>query len=221
MTESTEETQEPSLGPACLVLGILGLAFLCAFCAFSSWFMFSDQYPHAVKGIDQQLIPWVESCQLADADKQEIVRELRELIPQLEERAIDKRQLTRLRNCLQDNPVLIWGGVQSILAQGHDSELNETEKATLVRVSQRLLRAGAERKIGRNDLEFAIQNCAKVREDGQSLEVVDELTEDQIREYMERAEQLVEQNDVPNEPYPKTAAEAFAILIDSALDISE
>lgn len=212
-----EEHQEPSLGPACLVIAILSLATFCAVCAFGSWFTFSDQYPLAEKGITQQLIPWVETSQLAETDRDAIVQELNDLIPMLREESIDKRQLTRLHNCLQDNPVLLWGSIQEIEKQAGNTELTETEQTTLTRVTQRLLRAAAERKLGRNDVEFAIQNCAQVREDGQSLEIVAELNADQIREYMSRAEQLVEQNGIPNEPFEKSAAEAFSFLIESAL----
>ncbi len=211
--------QEPSLGPACLVVAILSLAVMSAFCAFSAWFMFRDQYPLAVDAINKQLIPWIESCQLAPEDKRQIIAELNDLVPPLENRTLSKRQLTRLRNCLQDNPVPLWGGVQSIIAQAPDSGLTETELQTLQRVSERLLRAAAERKLSRNDLEFTIQNCSRVRQDGQSLEVVDNLTAEQIREYMTRAEQLVEENGIPNEPYEKTPAEAFGILIDAALQV--
>jgi hypothetical protein len=68
--------KEPSMGPACLVISILALAVFCAFCGIGSWVMFSDQYPLAEKGITQQLIPWVETSQLAADDKASIVRQL-------------------------------------------------------------------------------------------------------------------------------------------------
>lgn len=182
--------------------------------------MFSDQYPLAIKGINVQLIPWIKTSQLKESDQQVIIAKLEELLPQIESRSISNQQLTRLHNCLQDNPVLLWGAVESIVAQGNAMEaLTETEKETLERVTQRLLHGAAIRKLGRNDLEFAIQNCSRVREDGQSLEVVDGLSPEQVREFMQRSEQLVEQNGIPNEPFDKTAGEAFAILVESALTV--
>ncbi len=211
------DAKEPSLGPACLVVSILLLASFCAVCGIGSWFMFSDQYPYAEKGITQQLIPWVETSQLAEEDKRSIVRQLTALLPTLQSREIDRHQLTRLHFCLQDNPVLLWGGVQSILQQAKNSDLGETEKEAVERVSQRLLRMAANRQLSRRDLEFTLQNASRVREDGASIEVKHDLTAAQIREYMTRAEQLLAKFDVPNEPYEKTPAEAFAILIDKAL----
>lgn len=212
--------KEPSLGPACLVIVILGLALFCAFCGFGSWMMFNDQFPYAEKGIEQQLIPWVEQSQLATVDKESIVGQLQDLLPVLRERSITKEQLLRLRNCLQDNPILMWGGVQSILAQAETSDLTETERLTLERLSQRLMLLATERGLGRNDLEFTLQPCAVVRQDQLGLEVTSELTGDQIREFMKRAEQLVNQNEVPNMAFEKTPREAFKILIDASLDVS-
>ncbi len=208
---------EPSLGPACLVVSILFLAAFAAVCGIGSWFVFSDQYPYAEKGITKQLIPWVQTSQLAEADKRSITSQLNDLIPLLRSREIDKRQLTRLHYCLQDNPVLLWGGVQSILLQAQASDLSETERSALERISQRLLWLATDRKLGRRDLEFTLQNCSEVRPDGASIEVKRDLTAEQIRDFVSRAEKLVQSFDVPNEPYEKTAAEAFAILIDKAL----
>lgn len=211
--------KEPSLGPACLVVAILLLASFLAIGGFLSWFVFSDQYPLAVRGISQQLIPWVETSQLAEADKRSIIRQLEALLPRLQARELDQQQLTRLHYCLQDNPVLLWGGVQSILIQARDSsELSQTEKETIERLSQRLMRMATDRQLGRRDLEFTLQNASKVREDGASIEVKPQLTPAQIRDFMTRAEQLLAKYDVPNTPYEKTPAEAFEILIDKALN---
>ena len=214
-----ENLREPTLGPACLVISILLLAVFCSVCAFGSWFMFSDQYPLAERGITVQLIPWIETSQLSVEDKESIIADLNALLPQLRERTINQRQLTRLHNCLQDNPVLLWGCIQAILSQAEQAGLTETEQAALIRISQRLLRAAAERKIGRNDVEYAIQNCAQVRENQQSLQITEQLNAGQIREYMQRAEQLVEQHEIPNESYDRTPGEAFRALLDKALDV--
>lgn len=210
--------KEPSLGPACLVVSILGLAVFCAVCGIGSWFIFSDQYPYAEKGITKQLIPWVETSQLDEADKRSIVQQLNALIPLLQAREISKQQLTRLHYCLQDNPVLLWGGVQSILLQAPKLDLSETEQEAVQRISQRLLRMATDRDLSRRDLEYTLQNCSRVRADGASIEVNDDLTAAQVREFMTRAEQLLSQHDVPNEAYDKTPSQAFAILIANALN---
>lgn len=218
--DNAPEPKEPSLGPACLVIAILAMAIFCIICGLGSFLTFRDQYPLAEQSITRQLIPWVQSSQLAADDKRQIVAQLQALIPRLQAREISTQQLTRLHYCLQDNPVLLWGGVQSILAQAATVGLTETELAAVERISQRLLWMATDRQLSRRDLEFTLQNCATVREDGTTIEVRDDLSADEIRNFMTRAEQLFKNHDVPNQAYDKSPAEAFAILIDKALDTS-
>ena len=213
-TESDSQTpSEPSLGPACM-----GLAAFAAVCGIGSWIVFSNQPDLAVKAIQKQLIPWVETSQLAPGEKQSIVEQLNELVVKVESGSLDKNQLVRLRNCLQDNPVLLWGGIQSIEQQAQATGLTETEIESLLRLNQRLLRMAAERKMGRGDLEFTLQEVSDVRSDGSHLLVRSDLKADQIRSYMRRAEALLGRDNIPNEPYQKSPSEAFAILVEAALD---
>ena len=211
--------REPSLGPACLVLSILGLASFSAFCAFGSWVVFANQYPIAVQAIQKQLVPWVETSQLATEDKRSIIEQLDAIVVLLNAQSIDKQQLSRLRNCLQDNPILLWGGIQSIEHQAGAAGLTDTELQSLRRLNQRMMRAVTERKIGRRDLEFTLQELSVVDRQGINLEVRSNLSADQVRSYMKRAENLVSRSQIPNEPFEKSPAEAFAILVEAALDI--
>ena len=220
--------KEPSLGPACLVVAILSLAVFFAVCAFGSWFMFADQYQYAEPAIKEQLIPYVEQSSLATEDRESILRQLEALLPKIRNKEMDSKQLYRLRNCLQDNPVLLWGVVQSVIAQaqklsvesgGGSDGMTAVELEALQRIEGRLLRAAAERKIGRNDLEITLQSCAVLAKDQSGLEVKPDLTPTQIREFMTRAEQLIKNQNIPNEPYEKTPADAFEALINAALEL--
>jgi hypothetical protein len=210
---------EPSLGPACLVVTILSLAAFTAICGIASWFVFANQPELAKKAIEKTLVPWVEKSQLSPADKESIVNQLEGLVVRLENDEFSKQELTRLRNCLQDNPVLLWGEIQSIEYQAAGAGLTDTEVETLRRVNQRLLRMATERTLGRNDIEFTIQQLSEVSEQGDSLEVRSDLTAEQIRQYMQRAENLFVRSKVPNEPFEKTPAQAFEILIKAALNV--
>ena len=217
-SDPAAELKEPSLGPACLVITILGLALICIVCGFGSWFMFRDQYPLAKKGITVQLIPWIETSQLSDEDKASITAQLEALIPKIEPDQMDTQQLTRLHNCLQDNPVFLWGGIELIQAEAANAGLTPTEQEALDRICDRLLRATAERKLGRTNLEFTIQNCSEVRPQAQSLDVVTPLTAEQIREFMERSEQILDGMEIPNEPYEKSASQVFQMMVNDALN---
>ena len=216
--EKATGPKEPSLGPACLVISILGLAVMSSVCAFGSWIVFSDQYPLAEKAIEKQLIPWVESSQLAADDKESILTQLQNLSVQIGQREVDKEQLLRLRNALQDNPVLLWGGVQSILAQAPQRELSATELEALARIERRLMRAAAMRRLSRNDLEFALQGLTVVRQDGLSVEVRPDLSAEDIRRFMKSSENLLNANDIPNEDFELSPAQTFELLIDKAME---
>ena len=118
-----------------------------------------------------------------------------------------------------DNQFLLWGFIDSIIELAPEAGLTEVEQEALQRVSQRLLRSAAERKLSRGDLEFTLQSCSKVRDDGQSVEVVGPLDVKQVREFMKRAEQRLDNLEIPNEPYEKSPTDAFKTLIEKALTL--
>ncbi len=208
---------EPSLGPACVTISILALGTFAILCSFGSWLAFSNQPKMAVQSIENQLIPWIDGSQLALEDRQAIILQLKMLVGELKAEKFDSHQLSRLHNCLQDNPVLLWGGIQSMENQAQGAGLTETEIGSLRRLDQRLLRSASERKLGRRDLEFTLQEVAEVRSDRSNLVVRDGLSAEQIRSFMTRADSLVSQYNIPNEPYEKTPAETFELLVQSAL----
>lgn len=217
--DSEAPLKEPSIGPACLVVSMLGLAVFLAICSFGSFFFFSDQPTLAENGITQQLIPWVESSSLSPADKQPILAELQNVVEKIRSRELTSRQLSRLKNALEDNPVLLWGTVEGVLAQADDVGMSEVEVEASKRVSQRLLRAAAERKLSRNDLVFFLEGCTHARADMQGLEINTPLTAPQIREFLSRSERFLDGVEVSKEPYEKSVPEVFRGLIEEALTV--
>ncbi len=204
--------------------------------------MFADQYKYAEPAITDQLIPYVEQSALATEDRESILLQLEALIPKIRNKEISQQQLYRLRNCLTDNPVLLWGVVQSVVDQanklsvdagGGKDGMTAVELEALHRIERRMLRAAADRKIGRNDLEITLQSCAVLAKNESGLEVKPDLTPTQVREFMTRSEQLINriekisdrdnpdqsQPGSPIEPYEKTPADAFEALIRSALEV--
>lgn len=198
---------------------MLGLAIFMAVCAFGSFFFFSDQPALAERGITEQLVPWVESSTLAPADKQAILAELQEVVEKVRSRELTSRQLSRLKNALEDNPVLLWGTIEGVLAQADEAGMSEVEIEAGNRVQQRLLRAAVERKLGRNDLVYFLEGCTHVRSDGQGLEVNSSLTAAQIQEFLNRSERFLDGVKVSKEPYEKSVPEVFQNLIEQALSV--
>lgn len=216
---ANEKLPEPSMGPACLVIVILMLAAGCAFCAFGSFFFFSDQAALAEKGVTRQLIPWVEQSNLRPDDKRQILESLRDTVEQVRQRTLTSRQLSRLKNALEDNPVLLWGTVEDVLLQAPQAGLSEVEQQAAQRVTQRLLHAAALRKLSRNDLEYTLAPCVRGRADGMGIEALSPLTAEQLKEFINRAEKITDGTEIPDEPYEKSLPEVFRGLLNDALSV--
>jgi hypothetical protein len=214
-----DKKQEPSLGPACLVVVVLGVAALIAVCSIASFFVFQDQPALAEKGINQLLVPWVESSDLAPAYKQQILSDLADVVEQVRSRQLTSRQLTRLRTVLEDNPVLLWGTVEQVLAKAEQAGLSPVEIEAAQRIQQRLLRSAAERKLGRNNIVFMLEKCTHMRADGQAPEVNEKLTDKDIRDFLSKAEKFCDGMKVSSEPFEKSPPEVFRGLIDEALSV--
>ncbi len=215
----SELPPEPSLGPACLVVVILALAVVCIVCAFGSWFMFSDQPAMAERGIQVQLIPWVQASSLSPEDKASIVRQLEDMTTLVRSRQLTTIQLSRLKNCLEDNPALLWGAVEEILRQGKDVGLTDTELEAAQRTAQRLLRMTAQRKLSRNDMEFALDKCIQRTADRTGIEVVDPLTGEHVREFSKRGQQLADAQKIPFDPYEKRPSQVLEAMLKEALSV--
>lgn len=214
-----ERLPEPSMGPACLVIVVLTLAVFSALCAFGSFFFFSDQPALAQRGINEQLIPWVETSNLSPPNKREILADLEDAVERVKSRQLTSLQLSRLKNALEDNPVLLWGTVEAVMAQADDAGMPAVEIEAGKRVTQRLLRAAAERKLGRNDLVYTLEGCTHARADGQGLEANSPLTATQIRDFLGRAERFADGMKISTEPYEKSVPEVFRGLIEEALSV--
>lgn len=215
----TQPSREPSLGPACLVVVILLLAVACIVCAFGSWFLFSDPSAMADKGITQQLLPWVEQSNLPAADKRSILNQLNEVVSLVRSRQLNSRQLNRLKNCLEDNPVLLWGSVNEVQMQATAAGLSEVEVEAAKRTAQRLLRMTRDRQLSRNDLEFILEKCVEQRGGGLGLAVRSPLTAQQIREFSTRGQQLADAAKVSLDAFEQSPAEVFESMLKAAMKV--
>ncbi len=161
----------------------------------------------------------MESSNLSPGDKREIVSDLQETVDKVKTRKLSSLQMARLKSVLEDNPVLLWGNVEGVLARAKEAGLSDLELESSQRITQRLLRAAAMRKLGRNEIVYMLESCTHTRPDGQGLEVNDQLTAENIRLFLSRAEKFVNGMDVPNEAFEKSVPATFRGLIDEALDV--
>jgi len=86
------ESGDVSLGPACMVVSMFGLAFLCIVVAFMSFMLIGKQGSRAAYAVREQLIPWVDQSDLSNSDQTMIIDELQGLASQMERNESKKRE---------------------------------------------------------------------------------------------------------------------------------
>lgn len=218
-TTQTVENKEVPLAPACLVVVIIFSVIMSVVCAGLSWYLNQNQSENAARALREQLIPWVQQSALEPTDKEAISAELNQLAVQMDSKDLNEGELRRLRFCLTDNPVLLWGFVQAAVGKiESSSELTDIEKEQARLTADRLLRLVAERKLTRSALEFSLQTVTLARSDGSGLVVKDNPTTDDLRTFVKRGAQQADGLQSSKEPYEKSPAQVFHMMIESALE---
>jgi hypothetical protein len=207
-----------SLGPACLVVVIVGLLIFSIGMVAVSVYLMSNQSMRAASAIRENLIPWVEESSLEPADRQGIIDELEVLIIDLENERLDSRQLTRLKYRLEDQPMHQWGVIQGIVAKLPETGLTEQEQTAVRQESNRLLRTASEGRLGMPKMEFVLQPVATkdMSTASERLTLKPDVTDSEIREYLTRAKNVSDKSEITTKPYTKSLVEAYRGLIDDA-----
>lgn len=218
-TAQTPENKEVPLAPACLVVVIIFSVIMSVLCAFLSWYLNQNQSENAARALREQLIPWVQQSPLEPTDKEAISSELNQLAAQMDAKELNEGELRRLRFCLTDNPVLLWGFVQAAVGKiERSSELTDIEKEQARLTADRLLRLVAERKLTRSALEFSLQPVTLARSDGSGLVVKDNPTTEDLRMFVKRGAQQADGQQASKDTYEKSPAQVFHMMIESALE---
>lgn len=218
-TAAPETNKEVPLAPACLIVVIIFAVIMSVVCAFLSWYINQNQSENAARALKEQLIPWVEQSALEPTDKAAISSELNELARQMEAKELNEGELRRLRFCLTDNPVLMWGFVQAAVGKIQQStELTELEKEQASQTADRLLRLVSEAKLTRSALEFTLQTVTLARSDGSGLVVKDNPTTEDLRTFIKRGAQQADGLKASTEAYDKSPAQVFRMMLDAAME---
>ena len=106
--------KDVSLGPACLVVFVVGLMLICIAVAYMSFMLTGNQGPRAARALREQLIPWVDDSALSKTDQAAIIDELNDLASKMDRGDLTSRQLSRLGIRLTDSTVLQWGVVEDV-----------------------------------------------------------------------------------------------------------
>lgn len=212
------ESGDVSLGPACMVVSMFGLAFLCIVVAFMSFMLIGKQGARAAYAVREQLIPWVDQSDLSNSDQTMIIDELQGLASQMERNELTARQLTRLNARLSDSTVLQWGVVEETVRRVRASEsFTQEEKEDVARTADRWLRCAGEGRLAMTEMEFAYQGCGLKEPKTGRLSLRKDVSDDQIRELHRRMLAICDKYKISKEPYEKSVSQVFHSMIEDGL----
>jgi len=172
----------------------------------------------ASSALKAQLIPWVETSSLSDADRKSIVERLNELVDDMDAERLNGRQLSRLNFRLSSAPIFQWGVVEEIERQALAStELSDTEKQAMSAACNRLLRTALEGRIAMEQMEFAGQQVANKERQSGRLTVRDTISTADLREFYRRISSVADRVKTSYEPLEKSVSQVFRMMVEDAL----
>jgi hypothetical protein len=212
------DQKDVSLGPACLIVVVIGAICLSLGMIAMAAMMTGSKGKRAAYSVREQLIPWVEQSSLSKPDQQSIVERLSGLSEAMEREELSTRQLSRLVLRLTDSPVLQWGAIEQLNRAAQASNMTDIEKQEFQATCDRALRSASEGRLSLQDMEFAVQNVAtKDRKSGR-LTIRDDTNEERLREFQRRMTAISDKQSIKSEPFEKSVSQVFQKMVDEGLD---
>ncbi len=209
--------KDVSLGPACLIVVVIGAICLSIGMIAMSAMMSGSKGRQAAYSVREMLIPWVEQSTLSKTDRQNIVERLTDLSVAMEREELTSRQLSRLALRLTDNPVFQWGVVEQLIQAAQESNMTEVEKLEFRSACDRLLRTASEGKLNINDMEFAVQNVATKDPRSSRLTIRENPNEERLREFHRRIVAIADKLSMTKEAFDKSPSQVIVAMVDDAL----
>ncbi len=209
--------KDVSLGPACLIVVVIGAICLSVGMIAMAAMMSGSQGRRAAYSVREQIIPWVEQSSLSKPDRQSIVERLNDLSVAMEREELTTRQLSRLVLRLTDSPVLQWGVVEQLIQAAQASSLTDVEKEEFRAACDRLLRSASEGKLSLQDMEFAVQNVATKDQKSGRLTMRDDTNEDRLREFQRRITAIADKQSMTHDTFDKSVSQVINEMVDDAL----
>ncbi len=163
--------------------------------------------------------PWIKESSLSKEDKDSILERLDEIVTDLDANRLNPEQLRRLSFRLNSNPIFQWGAIEGLQAQSRaNTDLSETEKDSIDAACDRLMRSVLDGKIAIEQISFVVQRVATTERISQRLNVREENTANDLREFWRRAESVCDKLEISKDPLNKSPSQVFRIIMDDALN---
>lgn len=167
----------------------------------------------------------VDDSELSDDQKSQIMAEVETLATDYKENRISNQEMLEVFQEIAESPLLPLGAVYAV-DRGYvqPSELTTEEKGDARLQLQRVARGFYEEKISQEELEDVLEPISK-RQPADAdpsdfnidLQEPENVTVEELRQFVERARAAADEAEVPNEPYEIDIAAELRKAIDRAL----
>lgn len=207
-----EEVQKSS-GGGCLKVGLIGCGVLFLVALGIGIYVIVNIESIGVSAGHWVAVKGVESSELSDQDKKEIVAELDSLKAKYDAEEIDAEDLVKLFEELAQSPIMALGMVFYAQEQYiKPSGLSEAEKSEGVLTVNRFARGFVEKSISQQDMQATTASMFEENEQfKQSLE------DEEIRTLLKDMKAAADAADVPMEEYTMDVAEEFRKAVKAAI----
>jgi len=164
------------------------------------------------------LVQGIEESRIPEDQQKQMIAEIDQLTEDFKSGKLSMQQLSRVFEEIGESPLLPVGTVYFIDEQYFaKSGLTEEEKQAGRLHLNRYARGIYEEDIARNDVERVVDPIADTSGDSIQFRPPEQVTDDELREMIRRAEEKADQVGVPEEMWEINFAEEFSAAIDRAL----
>lgn len=200
----------------CGLLALVGVVAI----GIGSFYVASNARPFAAKAVVTGIESVVAETDLSEEQKNQIVVRVEELGEDFAAGNLTLEELGQIGQEIAESRTIIAGGVEFIVRKGIEdkAELDEEQSAQVKLLVQRLAGGIAEEKLEKDDFE-PLMEIVLVKTGESSYEVRDDLSKEDVTKFLVELEKMVDEAEIPNEPYEVDIASEIDRIVDSVRDV--
>ncbi len=214
---STPVSKERNWWRTCLVGCLVTVIVLAVLFAVAGYVAYKRGPAMLARFAHSQIVDQVEQSSLPDEEKKEIVHQLDRVTTAFENGDLDAGDLERIATTFLKSPLTAAGLLMGIEeAYFNSSGLSDEEKERGRRAIQRAWRGCTEERIKFEDLRPVMEIIADEKSQD-NWRFKEELTDDELRQFITTLESIVDEHDIPDESFDVTISEELRSLVDELL----
>lgn len=197
--DDAAEANDVSMVPAIMAgcAGLLMLFFVT--CAVGTYFLFGKQTELAARTLRETLIPMVEQSNLAPSEKEEVLDELQLLLMQTESGQLENWQAGGTMQRLRLIPIVQWGDLDAILGMTAARQWSEEEQEDVALQVSRVKHGVQLGLVRASDIDRILEPVTKPVDDVRDRVLDRSVSDEKLRETVERLRLLANHADVPEQ----------------------